>query len=141
MFNPSREQVREFFVETWRKHRANELLTPLESMALDWVLEHPEYHADLESPEAGVAEYPVEQGRTNPFLHLSMHLAIAEQLSIDHPRGIRAAYQKLVNRSDAHHAAHEIMECLGQVVWEAQRLGTPLDSDAYIELIRQRAER
>jgi len=141
MFNPSREQVREFFIETWRKHRANELLTPLESMALDWVLEHPEYHAVLEDPEARLAEFTVEEGRTNPFLHLSMHLAIAEQLSIDHPRGIRAAYQKLVNRGDAHHAAHEIMECLGRVVWEAQRLGTPLDSDAYIDLIRQRVER
>jgi hypothetical protein len=141
MFNPSREQVREFFIETWRKHRANELLTPLESMALDWILEHPEYHPVLEDPEARLAEFTVEEGKTNPFLHLSMHLAIAEQLSIDHPRGIRAAYQKLVNRSDAHHAAHEIMECLGRVVWEAQRLGTPLDSDAYIDLIRQRAER
>ncbi|SUW53332.1 Domain of uncharacterised function (DUF1841) [Bordetella holmesii] len=94
MFNPSRDQVREFFIETWRKHRATEVLTPLESMALDWILEHPEYHGDLESPEAMTAEYPVEHGRTNPFLHLSMHLAIAEQLSIDHPRGIRAAYQR-----------------------------------------------
>ena len=72
---------------------------------------------DLESPEAMTAEYPVEHGRTNPFLHLSMHLAIAEQLSIDHPRGIRAAYQRMVGRGDAHQAAHEIMECLGQVVW------------------------
>jgi len=141
MFNPSRDQVREFFIEAWRKHRAAEVLTPLESMALDWIIEHPEYHGDLEHPEAMTADYPVEHGRTNPFLHLSMHLAIAEQLSIDHPRGIRAAYQKLVARSDAHQAAHDIMECLGQVVWEAQRLGTPLDSDAYIELIRQRAER
>lgn len=87
------------------------------------------------------AEYPVEKGRTNPFLHMSMHLAIAEQLSIDHPRGIRDAYQRLVRRMDAHQAAHEIMDCLGQVVWEAQRLGTPLDSDVYIDLIRQRAER
>ena len=141
MFNPSRDQVREFFIETWRKHRASEVLTPLEIMALDWIIEHPEYHGDLESPEAMTAEYAVEKGRTNPFLHLSMHLAIAEQLSIDHPPGIRRAYQKLVSRSDAHHAAHEIMECLGQVVWEAQRLGKPLDSDSYVELIRQRAER
>src|SRR5690606_4297362 len=141
MFNPSRDQVREFFLETWRRHRAAEVLTPLESMARDWIIEHPGYPGDLEHPDAMTAEYPVEHGRTNPFLHLSMHLAIAEQLSIDHPHGIRAAYQKLVARSDAHQAAHEIMECLGQVVWEAQRLGTPLDSDAYIDLIRQRAER
>ncbi|HEY9271903.1 MULTISPECIES: DUF1841 family protein [Achromobacter] len=141
MFNPSRDQVREFFIETWRKHRASEVLTPLEAIALDWIIEHPEYHGDLENPEAMTAEYAVEKGRTNPFLHLSMHLAIAEQLSIDHPPGIRSAYQQLVARSDAHHAAHEIMECLGQVVWEAQRLGTPLDSDTYIDLIRQRASR
>ena len=141
MFNPSRDQVRDFFISAWRKHKAGEVLTPLESMALDWLVEHPEYHADMERPDETTAEYPVEKGRTNPFLHLSMHLAIAEQLSIDHPPGIRAAYQRLVARSDAHHAAHEIMECLGQVVWEAQRLGKPLDTDTYIDLIRQRAER
>jgi Domain of unknown function (DUF1841) len=141
MFNPSRDQVREFFIETWRKHKAAEVLTPLEAIALDWIIEHPEYYADFENDQAMTTDYSVDKGRTNPFLHLSMHLAIAEQLSIDHPPGIWAAYQQLVNRSDAHQAAHEIMECLGQVVWEAQRLGTPLDSDSYIELIRQRALR
>lgn len=141
MFAPSRDQVREFFTETWRKHQAAEVLTPLEAMALDWIIEHPEYRADLEDPAAMTAEYAVAKGRVNPFLHLSMHLAIAEQLSIDHPPGIRNAYQRLAGRADAHRAAHEIMECLGRVVWEAQRLGTPLDSDTYIDLIRQRAER
>jgi len=139
MFNPSRDQARQFFIEAWRKHRREELLTPLEAMALDWIVEHPEYHADLESAEAAAAEYPVEAGRTNPFLHLAMHLAIAEQLSIDQPPGIRAAYQRLSARTDAHQAAHDIMECLGQVVWEAQRHGKPLDSGAYLELIRRRA--
>ncbi|SRR5690625_1610440 len=137
MFNPSREQVRQFFTEAWRKHRHEEILTPLESMALDWMLEHPEYQADLESPGAAEQDYSVEQGQTNPFLHLSMHLAIAEQLSIDQPPGIRAAYQRLAARSDAHDAAHRIMEALGQVVWEAQRSGTPPDSERYLELIRR----
>lgn len=141
MFNPSREQVREFFIESWRKHKDVAVMTPLEAMALDWIMEHPEYHAVLEDPEARSSEFTVEEGRTNPFLHMSMHLAIAEQLSIDHPPGIRAAYQQMAARSNGHEAAHEIMECLGQVVWEAQRLGTPLDSDTYIDLIRQRASR
>jgi len=139
MFNPSRDQVRQFFADTWRKHRQEDILSPLEAIALDWILEHPEYHRDLESEEAATAEFPVEAGRTNPFLHLSMHLAIAEQLSIDQPPGIREAYQRLSARTDAHHAAHEIMECLGQVVWEAQRNRTPLNSEAYLELIRRRA--
>ena len=139
MFNPSRDQVRQFFADTWRKHRQEEILSPLEAIALDWILEHPEYHEDLQSAEAATANYTVEAGRTNPFLHLSMHLAIAEQLSIDQPPGIRDVYQRLSARTDPHHAAHEIMECLGQVVWEAQRNGTPLDSDTYLDLIRRRA--
>lgn len=141
MFNPSREQVRQFFTEIWRKHKAGEILSPLEAMALDWIGRHPEYHADLENPQALQADYSVEQGRTNPFLHLSMHLAIEEQLSIDQPPGIKAAYQQLLATRDAHEAAHEIMECLGQVVWEAQRLGTPFDNETYLALIRQRATR
>lgn len=141
MFNPSRDQVREFFIDTWRKHRAHELLTPLEAMALGWIEQHPEYHPIIESTEALTQEFKVEEGRSNPFLHLSMHLAIAEQLSIDHPRGIKQAFEAMASRSSGHEAVHQIMECLGQVVWESQRLGKPLDSDAYIELIRQRASR
>lgn len=139
MFNPTREQVREFFTEAWRKHRAGTVLTPLETMAADLIGLHPEYHGDLEDPEAAARDYPVEEGRTNPFLHLSMHLAIAEQVSIDHPPGIRAAWRSLLGTRDEHEAAHVVMEALGEVVWEAQRLGVPLDNDRYLDLIRRRA--
>ena len=141
MFNPSRDQVRQFFTEAWRKHRTAQVLTPLESMAVDWARQHPEYRTDLENPQAAQAEYPVEQGRTNPFLHLSMHLAISEQLSIDQPPGIRAVHEQLQAAHGAHEAAHIIMECLGEVVWEAQRLGTAFNSDTYLDLIRRRATR
>jgi len=140
IFNPTRDQVRQFFTETWRKHQQSTVLTPLEAMALDWMLEHPEYHAVLEDPDKAQADYTVESGQTNPFLHLSMHLAIAEQLQIDQPPGIKAAYQQLARRADAHQAAHEIMECLGQVIWESQRLGTPLNNELYLELIQRRAQ-
>lgn len=141
MFNPSRDQVRQFFTEAWQKHKTRGVLTPLETMAVDLIERHPEYHADLEDPEAAQADFSVEQGRTNPFLHLSMHLAIDEQLSIDQPPGIKAAYQALLATHDAHETAHIIMEALGEVVWEAQRLGKPLDSDRYIDLIRRHASR
>ena len=92
------------------------------------------------------AEYRVEDGRTNPFLHLSMHLAIAEQLSIDQPHGIRAAYEQLVrHRGDAHAAAHDVMECLGEIVWTAQRAGAALPpeemSARYLECLARRAGR
>ena len=143
MFNPSQADVRRFFCETWRKHREREPLTPLEAMALDWILEHPEYHGDLSSvDEALAATYPVEGGRTNPFLHLSMHLAIAEQLSIDQPRGIRAAFETLRQRSgSAHDAAHQAMECLGEMVWKAQRDRAAPDGDAYVECVPRHASR
>jgi len=139
MYNPSRDQARQFFIDAWSKHKSNAALTALETIALEWMLQHPEYHPDLDNPQALDADYSVERGRTNPFLHLAMHLAIAEQLSIDHPHGIRAVYQTLAARSSEHQAAHEMMECLGQIVWESQRLGVSLNSDAYIELLRQRA--
>src|SRR3954470_4592349 len=99
MFNPSRDEVRQFFTETWRKQREGAILTPLEAMAADWIAEHPEYHAELPDAEAAQAQdYSPERGQTNPFLHLSMHLAISEQLSIDQPPGIRAAHERLAAR-------------------------------------------
>src|SRR5690625_6713414 len=85
-------------------------------MAAKIISWHPEYHALLETPHAAQADFSVEQGQTNPFLHLSMHLAIQEQLSIDQPPGIRAAYQSLLSRLDPHEAEHHIMEALGEVV-------------------------
>lgn len=143
MFNPSRDEVRRFFTETWRKQRAGEILTPLEAIAAEWIVEHPEYHAELaDDALASAAEYPPEGGRSNPFLHLSMHLAISEQLSIDQPPGIRAAHERLVARlGSTHEAQHAIMECLGETIWEAQRNHTPPDTDAYLARIQRRAGR
>jgi Domain of unknown function (DUF1841) len=143
MFAPSQEQVRRFFCETWAKHQAGQPLTPLETQAADWIAQHPEYHADLSDVEAAVAAvFEVEEGRTNPFLHLSMHLSITEQVSIDQPRGIRAAVELLANRRQSlHEAHHEVMESLGEMVWESQRFGKPFDGERYIDHIRQRATR
>jgi hypothetical protein len=141
MFNPSKEEVRHFFCETWRKTQAGEILTPLEAIARDWLIQHPEYESDLANADAAKnAEYDIEQGKSNPFLHLSMHLSIAEQISVDQPRGIRDAFLALAKRRGSEHDAHhEIMECLGQMLWTAQRNGTPPDGDAYVECVRLRA--
>jgi len=141
MFAPSQEQVRRFFCEAWAKQQAGQPLTPLEAQAADWILEHPEYHADLADVDVALAAmYTVEEGRTNPFLHLSMHLSITEQVSIDQPRGIRAAVQALAQRRGSlHEAHHEAMEALGEMVWASQRAGQPFDGEAYIERIRMRA--
>lgn len=139
MFNPSQDDVRRFFCETWRKQKMREVLTPLEAIARDWLLQHPEYENDLGNLEAALAaDYPVERGQSNPFLHLAMHLSIAEQISIDQPPGIRAACVQLAQkRGSEHEAHHAVMECLGQMLWNAQRAGLPPDAAAYLECVRR----
>lgn len=141
MFNPSRDQVRQFFVEAWQKHLGQHILTPLETMAVQLMEQHPEYHQDLSDPDVLQQDYSVQQGKSNPFLHLSMHLAIDEQLSIDQPPGIKAAHQQLLLSFSPHDASHIIMEALGEVLWESQRLGTPLNNERYIELILRHSTR
>lgn len=140
MFTPSQHDVRRFFCETFRKHRANEILTPLEAVARDWVVQHPEYADALMDTDAALAaDYSVESGQSNPFLHLSMHLSIQEQVSIDQPPGIRQAFQALTRRLGSEHEAHhQIMECLGEMVWNSQRSGLPPDGAAYIECVKRR---
>lgn len=138
MFNPSREQVRQFFCESWRKHRERLILEGAEAVAADLIAEHPEYHALLENPQAAIEqEFTPESGQMNPFLHLSLHLAIADQLSIDQPPGIRAAYEALRKRLDVHDAEHALMECLGETIWRAQREGGPMDAEQYLESLRR----
>ena len=141
MFAPSQNDVRTFFCEAWRKHRAGEPLSAMDTLAAQWIERHPEYHADLSDLEAALAAvYTVDAGRTNPFLHLSMHLSISEQVSIDQPRGIRQAVELLAaKRGDLHAAQHEVMDCLGEMLWESQRSGQPPDPHAYLDRVRRRA--
>ena len=139
MFNPSREQVRQFFCESWRKYRERQILEGAEATAADLITEHPEYHALLETPQAAVEqEFTPEGGQTNPFLHLSLHLAIAEQISIDQPHGIKAAYFALRQKMEVHDAEHAIMECLGETIWRSQRDKAPMDGEAYLECVRRK---
>jgi hypothetical protein len=140
MFNPSRDQAREFFFEAWQKRRDSMPLTPLESVTADIIEKHPEYHTILESPEKNIGrEYLPEQGETNPFLHLSMHIAISEQVSIDQPAGIRNAVQRLAQSlGSPHDAEHEVMDCLAETIWQAQRSHTAPDMRIYLDCLEQK---
>ena len=143
MFQPSQHDVRRFFCEASRRQREGLPLDPMQAQAAAWITEHPEYAQDLADLDTALAAtYGVEEGRTNPFLHLSMHLSIGEQVAIDQPTGIRQAVQLLAAQHDSMHAAHhEVMECLGRMIWESQRSGRPPDGQAYLEAVRQRATR
>ena len=141
MFAPSQHDVRRFFCQTHSKQRGGMPLTPMETLAARWIAEHPEYDTDLADVDAALsASYTVDDGRTNPFLHLSMHLTISEQVAIDQPRGIRQACDLLAARlGSAHEAQHQVMECLGEMVWTSQRTGLPPDGHAYLDCVRRRA--
>ena len=140
MFNPSREQVRRFFCDAWKKHLERLPLAGAEVAAADIAARHPEYHALLADANAAVAqEWMPEGGQMNPFLHLSLHLAIHEQVSIDQPHGIRAAFERLRQRMDPHDAEHVLLECLGETIWQAQRNGGPMDAAAYVDAVQRKA--
>ncbi len=137
MFSPSRDQVRQFFFDVWAKYRAGQMLAGAEQPALEAILAHPEYHAMLNNPARHLQrDYPPEFGETNPFLHLSMHLSIAEQISIDQPAGVRERYRTLLaQRGDAMRAQHEVMDCLAEMIWQAQRNAAAYDPVAYLQCL------
>jgi hypothetical protein len=141
MFQPQQADVRRFFCAVYRQMSAGTPLDPMQSLALPWVQEHPEHHTILaDEPAALERIWDGSDGQPNPFLHLSMHLTITEQCGIDQPHGIRQAVQLLAaRRGSLHEAHHEVMECLGRMIWESQRSGRPPDGEAYLEAVRQRA--
>ena len=140
MFNPSREQVRRFFCDAWKKHLDRLPLVGAEVTAADIAQRHPEYHALLADADAAVnKDWVPEGGEMNPFLHLSLHLAIHEQVSIDQPPGIRAAFNRLRAKMEPHAAEHVLVECLGETIWRAQRSGGPMDAAAYVDQINRSA--
>ena len=141
MFNPSRDEARRFLIDAWKKRREGSALSALEAIATAIIARHPEYHPLLESPDASVeCEFPPESGNANPFLHLSLHLAVEEQIVIDQPPGIRAQYERLLlAHGDDHSAQHAVLECLAETVWAAQRHGKPPDAALYLSCLeRQR---
>lgn len=141
LFNPSRNEVREFFFAAWAKYNATQSLSDLEKIALNVMLMHPEYHRILSNPaKFKHQEYFPEFGETNPFLHMSLHLSIYEQISINQPTGIAEIYEKLKHRHQEDHAAqHDILDCLAETIWHAQHHNAALDADYYVQLLKQKA--
>lgn len=143
MFGQNRESLRRVYLDAWEKFKQAQPLEPLEQMIVQVIEQHPEYHGLLEHTEQALQrDYTPEDGQSNPFLHMGMHLAIHEQLQTARPSGIVEAYQALMETlQDAHQVEHQIMECLGEMIWSAQRQGSAPDEQAYLGCIRQRAGR
>ena len=140
MYNPTRGEARDFFFSAWANYRAGSPLSDLERIAVEIIALHPEYHALLDARERYVdRDYTPEEGQANPFLHLGLHLGIAEQLATDRPRGIRGEFERLQKKhGNEHSALHVVLECLGETMWQAQRAGMPPDTEAYLECLRRK---
>lgn len=141
LYNPSRDQARQFLFDAWAKFKNHLALTDLEKIAVEVMQMHPEYHTVLDAPERYMQQqYFPEMGETNPFLHLSLHLSVIEQISINQPIGITNIYESLIQKhQDKHLAQHDILECLAETIWQAQRSNTPLDSENYLKLLHARS--
>ena len=139
----TRDQLRQTYWDAWRKHLAHSPLTPLEVMITDVIGAHPEYQAMVSDRDAALASAPDDSdGTENPFLHMGLHLAVREQMSIDRPPGIRELHRQLQARyGDLHRAEHALMESLAETLWNAQRAGRPPDENHYLVLARRHLER
>ncbi|MCB1802419.1 MAG: DUF1841 family protein [Gammaproteobacteria bacterium] len=138
MFGQDREQLRRFFSTSWTKRQQGEPLQPLEQLVVQVIEQHPEYHGHLADDDQLQRDFTPEQGQTNPWLHMGMHISLAEQLGADRPPGIRSLYQNITARhGDPHKAEHAMMDCLGLVLWEAQRANRAPDETAYLECLKK----
>lgn len=141
MFDADRNQIRQMFVQVWQKARRGESLEALERIIAGVIEEHPEYHDLLETGESAIErEWTPESGKENPFLHMGMHITIREQVQTDRPAGVQEAHRVLCERrGNPMRAEHEMMEILGEVLWDAQRQGRAPDEQAYRRRVRRLA--
>jgi hypothetical protein len=139
MFQPTRDEARNFLFESWRKRCSGELLTPLEDLTAQLIDKHPEYHALFDDPERNQdKDFAPDGNVVNPFLHLMMHLTIEEQISIGQPLGIREQFVRLTQKYESEHEAqHAIMDCLGEMIWQAQRNKTAPDAAVYMNCLEK----
>ena len=138
MFPQDRSQLRQMFFDAWQKHTEKQAMEPLEQLIAAIAEQHPEYHTMLTSQDSNLdKDFTPEMGQTNPFLHMAMHISIQEQLGTQRPEGIVELYQSLLIKSgDPHEVEHHMMECLGQMIWQAQRDNTVPNDESYLNCLR-----
>jgi hypothetical protein len=136
--NEGRDALRRRYAEAWRRRNEGLPLEPLDAQIADVIAQHPEYHAAVEDPDAATAEYDVEAGRSNPWLHMGLHLAIREQVGTRRPAGIEVEHARLSRQlGSVLEAEHRMIEVLAETLWEAQRAATAPDERRYLERLRR----
>lgn len=139
LFGNDRDGMRQYYCDCWKKAQGGMALEPLETQIVAVIKEHPEYHAILEDVDTAKSrEYLPEMNETNPFLHMSMHLGIREQMGMNQPTGINELIQQITLKVGDHEAEHQVMDCLAEAMWQAQRSATPPDDVQYLKCIRKK---
>lgn len=137
IFPQDRKKLRQMYADAWRKRQSAEVLSPLEAQIAQVVEDHPEYQPALRDEGTGNSFTPAES-KTNPFLHMGLHLALRDQLAMDRPPGISAIYQELISKYSNHHETeHRMLDCLAETLWEAQNQNSPPDEQKYLERLRK----
>ncbi len=133
LYTSERDKLRQFYVDTWKKARLSLPMDPMETMVARVIEQHPEYHAMLTNGKHLGNEYKPEDGETNPFLHMGMHLGLQEQVSMDRPQGIQQVYQQLGQKlGNVHDTEHAMIECLAESLWSAQQNNEEPDEQTYL---------
>ena len=141
MFSQDRSELRQVFLDCWKTKQDGRPLDALQQMIVSVIEQHPEYHRLLETQDSLDRDYHAAQGETNPFLHMSMHIALIEQITTDRPAGIRQVHQRLTEAlGSAHDAEHRMMQCLSEAIWQAQRNNQPPDESAYFTCLKKLIE-
>jgi len=139
LFSNDRTELRQVFFNAWQKQQKSMSLEPMEQIIVNVLNLHPEYHSFFDTKDNLEKDFSPEMGQTNPFLHLSMHIAIHEQLSVNQPTGIADAFNQLMNKTkDPHETEHILMDCLGEMIWKAQRENAAPDEKIYFQCIKQK---
>jgi len=136
MYSNNRDAYRQFFFSVWQKYQKKLPLEAAEARLVDVILQHPEYHSFLEKPDAFThQEFALEE---NPFIHMSLHMALREQIDMNRPAGIKTVEQELkLKHPDPHQIEHQMMECLCSMMAKAQQTGITPDDASYLELLRK----
>ena len=137
IFGEDRSELRKMYADAWKKHCERLPLSPLDAQIADVIESHPEYHADVTGEDLG-RDYTPDGGKTNPFLHMGLHLGIREQVATNRPAGITAVHEAVAAKlGDAHAAEHAMIDCLAETLWEAQSSNQPPDEAKYLERLQR----
>ena len=135
MFTSDRSKQRQYLKQAWEKYTSQEQLEPLELQLSKIVEQHPEYQNLIKNLGS---EYFPEQGNTNPYLHINLHLTLQDQITMDQPKGIKEIHSQLLLKiKDAHEVEHMMMENIAEMIFNAQKNNAAFDLDGYIQALKQ----